>query len=407
MSNLKGKTVVLGVTGSIAAYKAAIIASQAVQAGGEVHVVMTEAATHMIGPATFAALTHRPVVTDFWETRGTADIAHVTLGRAADLVVIAPVSANTLAKLALGLADNELTALCLSTRAPLLLAPAMETGMWQHPATQGHLATLQARGAHVVTPGGGYLASGASGVGRLAEPLVILDAARSVLGQAGDLAGRRLIVTSGGTREAIDPVRYITNQSSGKMGLAIAEAARDRGAAVTFIHTTDLPTPYGAAEVRVASAAELGRAVLDHLPDADALVMAAAPADFTPAQRAEHKIKKTADNTEGLTLHLARTRDILRDVADWRGQHETDRRRVVVGFAAETQNLLDNARAKLQSKDLDLIVANPVPQTFGSDMVQATFLDRAGGVTPLEPMPKEALAERILDEVKARLAPST
>ena len=157
----------------------------------------------------------------------------------------------------------------------------------------------------------------------------------------------------------------------------------------------------------MASAAELDQAVLDHLPDADSLIMAAAPADFTPAQRAEHKIKKTADNTDGLTLHLTRTRDILRHVADWRGQHETTRRRVVVGFAAETQNLLDNARAKLESKDLDLIVANPVPQTFGSDMVQATFLDRAGGVTALEPMPKEALAERILDEVRARLAPST
>lgn len=403
MSNLHGKRVVLGVSGSIAAYKAAFLASQLVQHGATVDVVMTEAATHMIGAATFAALTHRPIVTSFWEPRGTADIAHVTLGRAADLVLIAPLTANTLAKLALGLADNELTALCLSTRAPLLVAPAMETGMWQHPATQGHVATLQARGVHIVAPGGGYLASGASGVGRLAEPEVILDAARYVLGQHGDLAGRRLIVTSGGTREAIDPVRYVTNQSSGKMGLALAEAARDRGAIVTLIHTTDATPPYGVSEVRVTSAADLGAAVLARLPDHDGLIMAAAPADFTPAAPADQKIKKTADNATGLTLALTRTRDILRDVADWRAAHESPRWRVVIGFAAETQNLLNNARAKLQSKALDLIVANPVPQTFGSDMVQATLLDRDGRVTPLDPMPKDALADRVLDDMAARL----
>ncbi len=403
MSNLHGKTVVLGVTGSIAAYKAAILASQAVQAGAEVHVVMTEAATHMVGPPTFAALTHRPVVTDFWETRGTADIAHVTLGRAADLVLIAPLSANTLAKLALGLADNELTALCLSTRAPLVLAPAMETGMWQHPATQAHVETLRGRGAHIVAPGGGYLASGASGQGRLADPDVILDAARYILGRGGDLQGRRIVVTAGGTREAIDPVRYVTNQSSGKMGLALAEAARDRGAHVTLIHTTDATPPYGVSEVRVVSAADLDAAVLDHLPVTDALIMAAAPADFTPARPADQKIKKTHDNVGGLTLELTRTRDILRDVADWRAAHDTDRRRVVVGFAAETQNLVENARAKLAAKDLDLNVANPVPQTFGSDLVQATLLYRSGAVVPLDPMPKDDLADRILDEVKTLL----
>lgn len=403
MSNLKGKTIVLGVTGSIAAYKAAIIASQAVQAGANVHVVMTEAATHLVGPPTFAALTHHPVITSFWEPRGATDIAHVTLGRDADLVLIAPLSANTLAKLALGLADNELTALCLSTRAPILVAPAMETNMWLHPTTQGHLETLKVRGAHVVTPGGGYLASGASGLGRLAEPATILEAARWVIGQTGDLAGRRLTITSGGTREAIDPVRFISNHSSGKMGLALAEAARDRGALVTLIHTTDLQPPYGVVEVRVTSAAELDEAVLAAMPQADALLMAAAPADFTPAQRAEHKIKKTADNEAGVTLHLTRTRDILRDVAEWRALHDNPPRRVVVGFAAETQNLIQNAQAKLDAKRLDLIVANPVPQTFGSDMIQATFLDRAGAATPLDPMLKEALADRIVDEVARRL----
>ncbi|MFN8499903.1 MAG: bifunctional phosphopantothenoylcysteine decarboxylase/phosphopantothenate--cysteine ligase CoaBC [Anaerolineae bacterium] len=403
MSNLTDKRLVLGVTGSIAAYKAAIIASQATQAGADVRVVMTEAALRMVGAPTFAALTHNSVVSDMWEARASAEIAHVTLGRSADVVLVAPLSANTLAKLALGLADNELTALCLSTRAPVVIAPAMETGMWQHPATQAHLATLQARGAHIVAPGVGNLASGAQGLGRLADPDTILDAVRFVLGRGGDLAGRKVVVTAGGTREPIDPVRYVSNHSSGKMGLALAEAARDRGAEVTLIHTTEATAPYGATEVRVASAAELREAVLGALPDADALIMAAAPADFTPARPADRKIKKSADNASGLTVAMTRTPDILRDVAAWRAQHAAGRTLVVVGFAAETHDLLDNARAKLESKRLDLIVANPVPQTFGSDLNQATLLDSAGGVYPLDPLPKAVLAERILERVAARL----
>ncbi|MFN8481882.1 MAG: bifunctional phosphopantothenoylcysteine decarboxylase/phosphopantothenate--cysteine ligase CoaBC [Anaerolineae bacterium] len=406
MSNLTAKRLVLGVTGSIAAYKAAIIASQATQAGADVRVVMTEAALRMVGAPTFAALTHNSVVSDMWEARASAEIAHVTLGRSADVVLIAPLSANTLAKLALGLADNELTALCLSTRAPLVLAPAMETGMWEHPAIQAHLATLQARGAHVVAPGVGNLASGAQGLGRLADPDTILDAVRFVLGRNGDLAGRRVIVTAGGTREPIDPVRYVSNHSSGKMGLALAEAARDRGADVTLIHTTEAAPPYAVTEVRVASAAELRQAVLDTLPLADALVMAAAPADFTPAHPADRKIKKSGDNESGLTLEMTRTPDILREVAAWRAAHADGRTLVVVGFAAETHDLLDNARAKLDAKRLDLIVANPVPQTFGSDLNQATLLDNSGGVYSLEPLPKGVLADRILDRVAARLRAS-
>ncbi len=404
MSNLKDKRLVLGVTGSIAAYKAAIIASQATQAGADVRVVMTEAALRMVGAPTFAALTHNNVVSDMWEARASAEIAHVTLGRTADVVLVAPLSANTLAKLALGLADNELTALCLSTRAPLVVAPAMETGMWEHPATQAHLAALQARGVHAVVPGVGNLASGAQGLGRLADPGTVLEAVRLVLGQRGDLAGRRVIITAGGTREPIDPVRYVSNHSSGKMGLALAEAARDRGAHVTLIHTTEASPPYGATEVRVASAAELREAVLDALPAVDALIMAAAPADFTPARPADRKIKKSADNEGGLTLEMTRTSDILRDVAAWRAEHANGRKIVVVGFAAETHDLLDNARAKLDAKRLDLIVANPVPQTFGSDLNQATLLDSAGGIYPLEPLPKAVLAERILDHVVERLS---
>ncbi len=404
MSNLKDKRLVLGVTGSIAAYKAAIIASQATQAGADVRVVMTDAALRMVGAPTFAALTHNSVVSDMWEARASAEIAHVMLGRTADVVLIAPLSANTLAKLALGLADNELTALCLSTRAPLIVAPAMETGMWEHAATQAHLATLAERGAHIVAPGVGNLASGAQGLGRLADPETILEAVRFVLGRRGDLAGRHVVVTAGGTREAIDPVRYVSNHSSGKMGLALAEAARDRGAQVTLIHTTEAVAPYGTTEVRVASAAELRDAVLSGLPLADVLIMAAAPADFTPARPADRKIKKSADNESGLTLEMTRTPDILRDVAAWRDGHARGRNLVVVGFAAETHDLLDNARAKLDAKRLDLIVANPVPQTFGSDLNQATLLDNTGGIYALEPLPKGILAERILDRVAERLA---
>ncbi|MFN8471624.1 MAG: bifunctional phosphopantothenoylcysteine decarboxylase/phosphopantothenate--cysteine ligase CoaBC [Anaerolineae bacterium] len=403
MSNLEGKRLVLGVTGSIAAYKAATVASQATQAGADVRVVMTDAALHMVGAPTFAALTHNSVVSDMWEARASAEIAHVTLGRTADIVLVAPLSANTLAKLALGLADNELTALCLSTRAPIVVAPAMETGMWEHPATQAHLSTLQERGVHVIVPGVGNLASGATGRGRLADPETILEAVRFVLGGRGDLAGCRVIITAGGTREPIDPVRYVSNHSSGKMGLALAEAARDRGALVTLIHTIDAAAPYGTAEVRVASAGELRQAVLDALPGANALIMAAAPADFTPTRPSDRKIKKTADNETGLILEMARTPDILRDVAAWRAEHVEGRNLVVVGFAAETHDLLDNARAKLDAKRLDLIVANPVPQTFGSDLNQATLLDNAGGIYPLEPLPKAVLADRILDRVAQRL----
>ncbi len=401
---LRDKHILLGVTGSIAAYKAPMLASQWTQAGARVDVVMTREATQFVGPLTFESLTHRHVVTDVMALLPDSTIGHVAMAHRADIFVIAPATAHTIAKLAHGLADDAVSATALDTRAPLVIAPAMETDMWENVATQENVAKLVARGAVIVEPGVGRLASGASGRGRLAELDDIADKVRAVLGRNGDLAKRKIVVTAGGTQEAIDPVRVIANHSSGKMGFALAEAARDRGAQVTLIvGVTQLRVPHGVALVRALSARAMRDAVLNALPDADALVMAAAVADFEPAQVAEQKIKKGAAET--LTLSLVKTPDTLRAVADWRGQNPKCKL-VVVGFAAETNDLLKNARAKLEGKNLDLIVANPVPQSFGGDVEQATLIERGGAATEMPPMAKEDLAERILDLVAMRLQPT-
>ena len=400
---LQSKTILLGVTGSIAAYKAAGLASQLTQAGAAVDVVMTREATQFIGPLTFESLTHRPVVTNVMALLPDSQIGHVALAQRADIFVIAPATAHTIAKLAHGLADDAVSATALDTRAPLVLAPAMETGMWEHAATQENVAKLIARGAVIIEPGEGHLASGASGRGRLADLDDIVDTIRAVLGRDGDLARRVIVVTAGGTQEPIDPVRVIANHSSGKMGFALAEAARDRGARVILIAgTTGLRAkrvPRGVEFVSAPSARDMRDAVLCAISDADALVMAAAVADFRPAHAAEQKIKK--GKTETLTLELVRNPDILQEVS--RHPSRVTRHMVVVGFAAETQDLLANARAKLEAKNLDLIVANPVPSAFGSDVDQATLLERSGAVTELPPLAKEELAEKILDFIAARL----
>lgn len=394
---LQNKTILLGVTGSIAAYKAAMIASQLTQAGAHVDVVMTREATQFVGAMTFEALTHRHVVTDVMAMMPDATIGHVVMAKRADAFVIAPVTAHTLAKLAHGLADDAVSATALDTRAPLILAPAMESGMWEHPATQANVATLIARGAIIAEPGTGHLASGLSGKGRMADVDDILDTLRATLGRTGDLANRKIVITAGGTQEAIDPVRVIANHSSGKMGFALATAARDRGARVTLIAgVTALRVPRGIEHIRATSARAMRDAVLAQINDADALVMAAAVADFRPAQSAEHKIKK--GDAETLTLELVRNPDILKDVAN-RQLPIASRNLFVIGFAAETQDLLTNARAKLIAKNLDLIVANPVPASFGSDMDQATLLARDGAVTALPPLSKADLAEKILDAI--------
>lgn len=395
MDVYRDKRIVLGVTGSIATYKAVALASTLVQAGAVVDVIMTEAATEMVRPLSFQAITHRQVQTDMFSLLAETEIGHVTLGREADVIVIAPATANTIAKLALGLADNVLGTTVLAARCPIVVAPAMESTMWTNPITQQHVTTLRERGMTFVMPESGHLASGASGVGRLARQKQLLATVTRIL-TTQDLVGRTVVVTAGGTREPIDPVRYISNASSGRMGYAVAQAAATRGATVTLITATrHLPLPAGVTEVAVTTAREMRDAVLDAITHADALLMAAAVADYRPEETASQKRKKGDDEW---TLRLVRNPDILMDVKQ--AKHED---LVIVGWAAETENLVPNAEEKLKRKALDLIIANPVPQTFGSDRVQATLISREGVVEELDPLSKMALANRILDIVAAHL----
>jgi phosphopantothenoylcysteine decarboxylase/phosphopantothenate--cysteine ligase len=397
---LAGRRVVVGVCGGIAAYKVADLTSQLVKAGALVDVVMTRAAQEFITPLTFQSLTHRPVLCDVFAAAREHAVPHVALAERAEVVLVAPATANTLAKLAHGLADDMLTCTVLATRAPVVLAPAMEEEMYTHPATQANLALLRERGCRIVEPAEGRLASGKVGRGRLAEAPVLLAAVRAALGARGDLAGRRVVVTAGGTHEPIDPVRFIGNRSSGKMGFALAEAARDRGAAVTLISgPTAIAPPPGVAVVAVETAEQMCQAVLEAVREADALVMAAAVADYRPAARFEQKLKRTADE---LTVHLVRTPDILAEVA----RATAGRRLVTVGFAAETQDVRTNARKKLAAKRLDLIVANDVTAAdagFGTDTNRVVLLDAAGEVE-LPLLTKYEVAWRVLDRVVERLA---
>ncbi len=394
---LHNKHIVLGVTGSIAAFKAVHLASQLTQLGAKVDVAMTREATQFVAPLTFESLTRRHVVADVMELLPDSQIGHVAMAKRADLFIIAPATAHTIAKLAHGLADDAVSATALDTRAPILIAPAMETGMWENAVTQENVEKLKTRGAVIVEPGVGHLASGASGKGRLAEVEEIIDVIRVTLGRGGDLANRKIVVTAGGTQEAIDPVRTIANHSSGKMGLALAERARDRGARVTLIAgVMSLRVPRGIEVVPATSTIAMRDAVMNAVGDADALIMAAAVADFRPAKSAEQKIKKSKE--EKIVLELVKNPDILQEVS-----FALMRRTVLVGFAAETQDLIANARVKLEAKNLDLIVANPVPQSFGSELDRATLITRGGVVTELQPMLKEDLAEKVLDFVAERL----
>ena len=398
---LEEKRIVLGVTGGIAAYKACTLASHLTQAGARVDVVMTEAATRFVTPLSFEALTGRPAYTSMWRTSGEAlptHIAHVGLAHAADLLVIAPATANTMAKLAQGLADNLLSTLALAARCPLLLAPAMDVGMWAHPATQANVAVLRERGAAFAGPARGRMASGLEGEGRLVEPDEILGHVRRVLGRDGPLAGRHVVVSAGPTEEPIDPVRFLSNPSSGRQGFALGQAAVDRGAAVTLVTgPTHLATPVGVERVDVRMAEEMKEAVLEASGTADALLMAAAVGDYRPAEVAGQKMKKRAQD---VTLRLTRTPDVLAAVAAQRA--ETDRPSVVVGFAAETEDLLENARHKLEAKKLDLVVANDVTAAdagFGAETNRVVLLGRGGEATELPLMSKSGVAETILDRV--------
>ncbi len=390
MAILKNKTIVLGVTGSIAAYKAAEIASKLTQEGAEVRVVMTESATRFISPLTLRTITGRSAVTSMWELSSEFSIEHVSLAEAADVVLIAPATANIIAHLAAGLTDDMLSCTVLAAKAPVILAPAMNVNMFENPVTQENMAKLKERGFIFVGPECGRLASGKVGTGRLADVGDILGAVREVLGRRGDLVGRKVVVTAGGTREPFDPVRYLGNRSSGKMGFALAQAARDRGASVALITTVTPLTETAGMEVsRVETALEMQRAVAKAVASAGALIMAAAVADFMPEKEATKKIKKG----DGLDIKLVETPDILSEV---KGDF------VKVGFAAESEDLVKNATAKLKEKGLDLIVANDITDKdsgFGADTNKVTIIDDKGKVEALPLLTKREVADRVLDRV--------
>ena len=401
---LRARRIVLGVTGSIAAYKAVDLASKLAQAGASVETVLTEAALRFVTPLSFQSVTGQAAYTDADLWGAEAHVLHIGLGQHADLLVIAPITAQTMAKLANGLADNLLSLTALAARCPMVIAPAMDAGMFAHPATRDNLRTLQERGIVAVGPEEGHLASGLVAKGRMSEPLAILDHIRYLLSRSGPLHERKVVVTAGGTQEPLDPVRFLTNRSSGKQGLALARAAMEAGADVILVATPVVDrAPAGVELVRVRTAAEMAAAVLDACQDADALIMAAAVADFRPAREALQKIKKTEGPEQ---LPLERTRDILTAVGELREQSGFPR--IVVGFAAETEDLLRNARKKLREKGLDLIAANDITARdagFAADTNRVTLLDSAGGEESLPLLDKLEVAREIIDRLVSRLTP--
>lgn len=401
MAILSSKRILLGVTGSIACYKAADLASKLTQLGAAVDVVLTSAAINFVTLLTFQSVTGRRayVDADLWGPEG--HVLHVSLGKQADLLVVAPATANTLAKLASGQADNLLTLAALASTAPLLLAPAMDGGMYEHPATQANLNQLKQRGATIVGPQSGHLASGLSGVGRMLEPTELQGHIRALLGRYGPLAGRKILVTAGGTQEAIDPVRSITNRSSGKQGYALAQAALDLGAAVTLISApTALTPPVGAEVVHVTSAEDMLAAVLAAAKDTDMLFMAAAVADFRPSNEVNQKMKRAAGVPQ---IGLKANPDILLKLGEASGRKP----KVIVGFAAESNDLIENAKQKLKAKDLDLIVANDIAVRdagFEVDTNRVVLLDRSGTEEEVPLMSKDEVARIVVERAVALLA---
>jgi phosphopantothenoylcysteine decarboxylase/phosphopantothenate--cysteine ligase len=393
---LDGRRIVLGVCGSIASYKGADIASKLTQAGADVDVILTRAAQQFVTPLTFRGLTRRIVFTDMFEPASSMAEEHVELARAADAVVIAPASATTIARIAHGLADDMLSLTVLATTAPVIVAPAMDAQMWENAATRANVETLRDRGVVFVGPEEGRLASGRMGYGRLVDTETLLGAVRQALGQRGDLAGRHVVVSAGGTHEPIDPVRYVGNRSSGKMGFAIAEAARDRGADVTLVTgPVALPTPYGVRRINVTTTAQMAASLRQATAECDALIMAAAPADFRPANPTDQKIKRTA---EGIAVDLVPNEDII---AGLQGGF------IKVGFAAETQDVLTNAESKIAKKGLDFIAANDVTAAgsgFATDTNHITLIDASGARESLPLLSKYDAGNRILDRVVALLS---
>lgn len=394
---MQGKTVLLGVTGSIAAYKAVELASKLVQGGAKVDVVMTDCAARFVTPLTFRSVTHRPVITDMFAAPEEYDIEHIALAERADAVVVAPATANVMAKLAAGIADDMLCCTILATRAPIVLAPAMNVHMWENAITQKNLDALRARGFKTVEPGYGALACGGVGRGRLADLEDIVTAIRQVLDRKSDLEGKRVVVTAGGTQEPIDPVRLICNRSSGRMGYALAEAARERGAKVILITApTTLCAPDGVEVLQVQTALQMREAVLKTVPEADVLIMAAAVADYRPATAAKSKLKK--EEFPLMQLELIRNPDIIGEVKG---------NLIKVGFAAESENMVQNATIKLKNKGLNLIVANNITEAgsgFGVDTNKVALVDSEGKVEDLPLLPKSEVAHKILEKVAALLA---
>jgi phosphopantothenoylcysteine decarboxylase/phosphopantothenate--cysteine ligase len=422
---LLNRRVIVGISGGIASYKAVELVSRLQQAGVLVDVILTENAEEFVRPLTFSTMSHRPVYTDLWEPSGRAAETHIALAEEAEVLAIVPATANTLAKLAHGIADNMLTAVALATRAPLVLAPAMHHQMYTHAATQANLALLRERGALVIEPDVGRLASGEVGIGRLPDITVLLGAIAVALGRAGDLAGYRIVVTAGGTQEPIDPVRYVGNRSSGKMGYALAIEARDRGAHVILISgPVALDDPYGVEVRHVETALQMRDAVLDAVQEADALVMSAAVADFRPASAAAQKLKKEGKDAQpldaegGFDLRLVRNPDILGELAqaeeareqsgagtehpEQTGTYKQIRRLTRVGFAAETHDVATYARSKLAAKRLDLLVANDVSRSdsgFGAETNKVYILHANGTMEDLPLLSKSSVAAAIWDRV--------
>ncbi len=396
--SLNGKRILLGVTGSIAAYKAVELLRLLTKRNAEVQVVMTEGATKFVTPLTFETLTRQPVLLDMWSLAYSHRIGHIEATQRADLFVVAPATARTIARLALGLADDFLSCIYLASRCPVVVAPAMDRDMFEHPAVQENLKCLRDRGVSIVEPDMGPLASGLVGRGRLAELPEILGVIERMLASRQDLAGQTILVTAGPTREPLDPVRFLSNRSSGKMGYAVAEAAAARGARVTLVSgPTALPVPPDVDLIRVETAEEMYRAVLAQVERARVVIKAAAVADYRPKQQAERKIKKDQAVPE---IVLEATPDILAEIGKRKGS------RILVGFAAETDDLVANARKKLQRKNVDLMVANDVSQPgagFDVDTNLVRILDATGAVEELPLLSKREVADRLLDRVATLL----
>ena len=393
--DLTGKEIVLGVTGGIAAYKSAEIVSRLRHSGANVHVIMTRNATEFITPLTFQTLSANPVVTDTFAAPEYWNVEHVALAKLADIFVVAPATANILAKMATGIADDMLSTTLLATKAPILVAPAMNTGMWTAPATQNNVKVLKERGVRMIGPESGILACGDQGAGRMSEPDMIVGEICRLLARKEDFAGKKVLITAGATRERLDPVRFITNDSSGKMGFAIAEAARDRGAEVTVIRgSVTAEIPAGVRMIPIESALELYDAMMQEAPEQDVIIQAAAVSDYRPAEQKDRKIKK--ESGSDLTLILTENPDIAKAVGEQKKPGQT-----LVGFAAETDNLRKNAKSKLEKKKLDMIVANDVTKPgagFNVDTNIAVLITSDGSTEePLQT--KRQLAERILDKV--------